>query len=434
MLNKLLVFIRQQGLILPGDSVTVAVSGGADSVALLFALYLLREKLNIELSAAHFNHGLRGQESDGDEAFVQELCHRYDIPLTVGRGSVKSGKKGLEAAAREARYSFFATLNGKIATAHTADDNAETVLLHLIRGTGLKGLGAIAPQRGNVIRPMLGVTRQEVEAFLTEYCLTYRTDSSNETDRFLRNRLRHHVMPLLRQENPKISENLSAMALRLREDEQALQAYADAAVDSDVIALRKLDKAIRSRVLEMFLKENGVREPEAEHLALVEALVFSEKPGASAHLPGGVTVARCYDRLTVVQTAESLTVLPLTCPGEVKVGTYTITCEQAQEVTENAHTFTVPAGNYIVRSRKTGDEIRLSGGTKSLKKLYIDKKIPLHQRASLPVIADETGIVAVCGVAVDKTKLTKDLPGWQITIYETNRAYGTENKENQANQ
>ena len=205
MLNKLLAFIRQQALICPGDQITVAVSGGADSVALLFGLYLLREKLNIELSAAHFNHGLRGQESDGDEDFVRQLCDRYDIPLTVGRGSVQSGKKGLEAAARDARYGFFATLDGKIATAHTADDNAETVLLHLIRGTGLKGLGAIAPQRGNVIRPMLSVTRQEVEAFLAEYCLTYRTDSSNETDQFLRNRLRHHVMPLLRQENPKIS-------------------------------------------------------------------------------------------------------------------------------------------------------------------------------------------------------------------------------------
>ena len=433
MLNKLLAFIRQQALICPGDKITVAVSGGADSVALLFGLYLLREKLNIELSAAHYNHGLRSDESDGDEAFVRQLCDRYDIPLTVGRGSVQSGKKGLEAAAREARYGFFTTLDGKIATAHTADDNAETVLLHLIRGTGLKGLGAIAPQRGNVIRPMLSVTRQEVEALLAEYCLSYRTDSSNNTDKFLRNRLRHHVMPLLRQENPRISENLSAMALRLREDEQALRTQLENADICDVARLREMEKAVRSRAIEMFLKENGVREPEAEHLALVEALVFSERPGATAHLPGGITVARCYDRLTVVQEAASLPATPLTCPGEVKMGAYTISCQPAQTVTENVDSFTVPAGNYVVRSREAGDEIRLAGGTKSLKKLYIDRKIPLHQRALVPVIADGTGIVAVCGVAVDKSRLSKALPGWQITVYMTNRASGTENKENQAN-
>ena len=168
MLNKLLDFIRRYDLISPGDRVTCAVSGGADSVALLFALYLLREKLGITLEAAHFNHRLRGEESDGDQAFVKEFCGRYDIPLHLGSGEIIPGKKGLEAAAREARYAFLRSLPGKIATAHTADDNAETVLLHLVRGTGLKGLGGIAPVSAAVIRPMLTVTRREVEAFLRE--------------------------------------------------------------------------------------------------------------------------------------------------------------------------------------------------------------------------------------------------------------------------
>ena len=239
MLNKLLAFVRKYNLITPGERVVCAVSGGADSVALLFALYLLREKLDITLSAAHFNHNLRDAESDEDETFVRQLCSRYDIPLNVGSAQVTAGKKGLEAAAREARYAFFATLPGKIATAHTADDNAETVLLHLIRGTGLKGLGAIAPMRGNIIRPMLDVTRQEVEDFLAEYHLQYRQDSSNDTDTFLRNRIRHHVMPLLKQENPKICENLSAMAQRLRLDEQALQEMAQFDAEPSVSALRE---------------------------------------------------------------------------------------------------------------------------------------------------------------------------------------------------
>ena len=198
MQNKLLKFIRELGLVSPGDRVICAVSGGADSVALLFALYLLKDKINIQLEAAHFNHHLRGEESQRDENFVRDLCTRYDIPLHVGGAQVQPGKKGLEAAARDARYAFLQSLDGKIATAHTADDNAETVLLHLIRGTGLKGLGGIAPQRGKLIRPMLCVTRQEVEDFLTEWSLPHVEDSSNETDAFLRNRIRHHVMPLLR--------------------------------------------------------------------------------------------------------------------------------------------------------------------------------------------------------------------------------------------
>ena len=222
MQNKILAFLRQQNMLEPGDSVICALSGGADSVALLFALYLLKDKLKISLSAAHFNHHLRGAESDRDEAFARDLCDRYDIPLTVGQGAVVPGKKGLEAAARDARYAFLRALPGKIATAHTADDNTETVLMHLVRGTGLKGLGGIAPVSGNVIRPMLSVTRQEVEAFCAEWCLNFITDSSNEGDDFLRNRLRHHVMPLLKQENPRLAENTSAMALRLRQDESCL--------------------------------------------------------------------------------------------------------------------------------------------------------------------------------------------------------------------
>ena len=172
MLNKLLTFIRKQELIAPGDHIVCAVSGGADSVAMLFAMYLLKDKLGIQLSAAHFNHHLRGAESDRDEDFVREFCERYDIPLHVGGEVVVPGKKGLEAAARDARYAFLKSLGGKIATAHTADDNAETVLMHLVRGTGLKGLGGIAPVNGNVIRPMLSVQRQDVEDFCEEWCLS----------------------------------------------------------------------------------------------------------------------------------------------------------------------------------------------------------------------------------------------------------------------
>ena len=245
MLNKLLSLIRQYDMVQPGDTVVCAVSGGADSTAMLFAMYLLREKLGITLEAAHFNHHLRGEESDRDEAFVRALCDRYDIPLHVGGGQVTAGAKGLEAAAREARYAFLTGLRGKIATAHTADDNAETVLMHIVRGTGLQGLGAICPLRGNLIRPMLLVTRAQVLSFLEEYHISYVTDSSNAADQFLRNRLRHHVMPLLAAENPRLAENLSEMALRLRRDEEVLSAMAAVGDDADVQTLRRMPQAVR---------------------------------------------------------------------------------------------------------------------------------------------------------------------------------------------
>ena len=404
MLNKLWEFANRYGMLSPGDKVVCAVSGGADSVALLWAMYLLKDKLQLRLSAAHFNHGLRGAESDRDEAFVRELCDRYDIPLYCGTGQVTAGKKGLEAAAREARYAFLHTLPGKIATAHTADDNAETVLMHLVRGTGLKGLGAIAPINGRLIRPMLSVTRKDVMEFLEEYCLSYVTDSSNQEDAFLRNRIRHHVMPLLKQENPRLAENLSAMALRLREDEEALAQGPEYRVE----VLRQMKPAQRSRALSACLEGWGVKEPEGAHIALAERLIFSDKPSCSARFPGGVTVCRNYDVLEKTLDTEKLEPTELTCPGEMvlpELGVRII-CTPAEEVYSELDRFTVTVqGNMVVRCRQAGDTIRLSGGTKSLKKLFIDRKIPANLRQQIPVIADEMGVLGVWNIGPNRDRL-----------------------------
>lgn len=415
MRNKLLKFIREQNLMAPGDAVICAVSGGADSVAMLFSMYLLREKLGITLEAAHFNHNLRGEESLRDETFVRELCARYDIPLHAASGEIHPGKKGLEAAARDARYAFLESLPGKIATAHTADDNAETILMHLVRGTGLKGLGGIAPQRGKLIRPMLGITRREVEDFLAEWHLPHVEDSTNETDAFLRNRLRHHVMPLLQAENPRIAENLSQMALRLREDEACLTRQSHYETLPEVEILRTLPSAVRSRMLERFLKENGVREPEDVHIAQAEALVFSESPSASAAFPGGVTLSRQYGRLTANPTGEAFTPVTLTCPGSAEMAGIQITCEPAGELAQSEHLLTVcPSGKISIRPRQTGDKIRLSGGSKSLKKLFIDRKIPAAVREQIPVVCDETGILGVYSIGVNLDRAAQTLPA--VTI------------------
>ena len=417
MLNKVSAFINRFGLIKPGDSVVCALSGGADSVALLWALYLLRDKLQITLSAAHFNHGLRGEESNRDQRFVEQLCRDYRIPLSVGSARVTAGEKGLEAAARDARYRFFDSLSGKIATAHTADDNAETVVMHLIRGTGLLGLGGISPVRGNVIRPMLSVTREDVLAFLQEYHLSWVEDSTNAHDDFLRNRIRHNVMPLLRQENPRLAENVSDMALRLRRDEEVLQGQVSDCLPN-VSVLRQMDEPIRRRQLCAFLEQCGVKEPEAEHIALAEQLVFSQKPSARGSFPGNVMICRNYDRLEKLETTTPIGQIPFDCPGEVTVNEFVkISCRPAKEKLLQWDRFTVyPCGDMVVRARRPGDKMRLSGGTKSLKEIFVDRKIPASQRDQIPVIADAEGVLGVYGIGANLDRTSGDTQPVEIIM------------------
>ena len=413
MLTDLLSQLRSYGMVQSGDTVYAAVSGGADSMALLWGLYLLREKLDIRLAAAHFNHHLRGEESNRDESFVRQFCDRWDIPLAVAEGQITPGKKGLEAAAREARYAFLRNLPGKIATAHTADDNAETLLMHLIRGTGLKGLGGISPVNGSVIRPMLGITRQQVLAFLEDNHIPHVEDSSNAGDQFLRNRLRHDIMPLLLKENPRLAENLSATAQRLRQDEAALADLSHFEKLPTVTQLQGLSPALRSRMLETFLQQCGVREPEANHIALAESLVFSPNPSARANFPGNVTLCRNYDRLELSAKNEALQQIFLPEQGTVELADYAlrITCAPAAEIINTADTFTVyPEGQLTLRSRQSGDHIRLPGGTKSLKKLFIDRKIPAATRQQIPILCDNRGILGVVGIGVHLDRAADSLP------------------------
>lgn len=419
MLNKLTAFAGRYEMLRPGDKVVCAVSGGADSMALLWAMYLLKDKLQIELSAAHFNHHLRGEESDRDEAFVADFCKGYGIPFTAGSGRVVSGKKGLEAAAREARYAFLKSLPGKIATAHTASDNAETVLMHLVRGTGLKGLGGIIPVNGQLIRPMLTVTREEVLTFLAEYSIPYVEDSSNAGDSFLRNRLRHHIVPLLERENPSLAHNLSEMALRLRQDEMTLTAIAREKHTNRVPELLALEPGIRSRVLVQILLDAGVKEPEAAHILSLEKLLVSQNPSAKACFPGGITVARNYDILEVGSEHKEILSQKFNCFGVISLSEFgfRITCQPNDSAVQTAQSFAVvPKGKIVVRSRMTGDTIRLNAGTKSLKKLFIDKKIPAAWRSFIPVIADEGGVLGIAGIGGNLDRLSCGENAVRITI------------------
>ena len=214
MKDKVLSTIKANEMIKQGDRVIVGLSGGADSVALLCVLLELKDELGITLSAVHINHCLRGAESDSDELFCQKLCAEKEIDFTAHRIDVKSyceqNKIGTEEGARALRYSIFeaADPTAKIATAHTLSDNVETVIMNLARGSALDGLCGIPPVRGRIIRPIIDCSRSDVEAFLAKLGQSYVTDSTNLTDDYSRNRVRHNVIPILKQLNPELERSV----------------------------------------------------------------------------------------------------------------------------------------------------------------------------------------------------------------------------------
>lgn len=422
MLNKLYAAIRSHQMLSPGDTVICAVSGGADSMAMLFAMYLLRDKLGVQVKAAHFNHGLRGTESDGDEAFVREFCESRQIPCRFGSGDAAAYARqhglSLEEAARALRYRFFDTLHGTVATAHTADDNLETVLLNLLRGSGLKGLSGIPPKRGNLIRPMLPVTREEILSYLRDSGMDWREDGSNATDFCRRNRIRHRVIPPLQEENPAVSRTVLAESLLLREEDAFLDALAEEELKKaarpdgwDCEALLSLPTALLRRALILLLRRHGI----PWDLTHVEALRQLLPRSGRLSLPADWEAVQSCGLLqfTRQETAPLPTRL-LPVPGELLLPecSLRVICtlqKDAADASEN--TLLLDAASLpeavTVRSRRTGDAIALPGGTRSLKRLMIDRRIPVLQRDLLPVLAAEDRILAVYSLGVSRDYLPK---------------------------
>ena len=419
MRSEVLDFCRREELFSPGEEVICALSGGADSMAMLWCLHSLQAELDIHVSAAHFNHCLRGADSEGDEEFVRSFCEAQGIVLHTGRGDAaehaRQTGKSIEEAARELRYDYLLSLPcHKLATAHHADDNGETVLQHLLRGSGLRGLLGIPPKREKIVRPLLCVTRERILDYLRQEGLSWREDGSNLEDDCLRNRLRHGVMPLLKAENPSFAVNASQMAMELREDAAALEYMEEL---PPVSQLRQMMPAMRSRALAKFLKANGVLEPERSHIRLAEALVFSEKPSAKAMFPGGVQIGREYDRLVLLEQQEVPMPVTLHIGDVLQLPGWgvTVRCVQAEEIINTKEIFTVHGDEEIVlRSRQTGDRMRLNIGTCTLKKLFADRKIPAHRRAFIPVVADAQGVLGVWGIGANVDRLAHCLPAMQI--------------------
>ena len=401
-------FLARHDMIPPGATVLCAVSGGADSVCLLHILHSLQSELDFHLVAAHYNHRLRGSESHRDEVFVRDLCGDWDIPCYVGSGDVaaeaKARKLGIEETARDMRYAFLRQtaqeLDGAlIATAHNADDNAETILLNLIRGTGLRGLTGISPVREGIIRPLLNCSRQDIEEYLAFHQLPHVEDSSNADESYTRNKLRAQVMPLLRELNPPATQHMTTAAAQLAH----IDGYLDGQVQ-DLLsqveekpgkvsfpmgALLAAPAVLRGRMVFGLLDRLGVGRTDIRALH-VEA-ILSLSHGGVADLPHGVTARRAYD--TLILTTENAPPAPwepfTPCAGETPVpgAHWTVRLEGP------------PWPGLVVRPRQTGDEITLPGRkNRSLKKLFIDRKIPQQERDILPVAADHAGVLFVAGL------------------------------------
>jgi tRNA(Ile)-lysidine synthase len=342
-------------LLRPGDRVCVAVSGGADSTALLLALHGQSAALGIGVSTAHLHHGIRGEEADADLAFLRELCTRLDIPLQVEHADVPASAANdhetLEEAARNARLSFFDRLLAAghattVATAHTEDDQAETVLIKLLRGAWTEGLGGISPvlerERGRVIRPLLGTSRKQVIAFLQAAKQTWREDSSNHSPAHTRNRVRANLMPLLREFNPSIAATLAATAQLAREEELRWQpeiarlltqlamhgrpvrgggravatSPGEGAIAFELERLRSLDLPTRRRLLRAAAERLGARLNSGETLRILLLASLAPpdtrpdptvpaKPNSRIDLAGGLRAERSVRELRLLRIAPT---------------------------------------------------------------------------------------------------------------------------------
>jgi len=426
-------WINRQGLIEGGDTVLVALSGGADSICLIRILLELRDKLGIQVLAAHYNHCLRGADSDRDEMFAREFCGQWGVPLTVGRGDVAQAAsdtgQGIEETARRLRYAFLEEtadyLNAhKIATAHNADDNAETVLLNLIRGASLRGLSGIPPRRGRIIRPLLSMERRAIEAYLAALDQPYAEDATNRDVYHRRNALRHTVLPLLREKNPNLAGTILRQSESLRQDSRFLDELAAETFgrlrrgEGEMILLIQelldLDPALSGRVIALAVQAAG-GETEQVHIRQVLDLIEGACPSARISVGGGVVVRRVYGRIVIGGACggEKEPFAPQVLPTSGRVflpdrGIWVFCGENSEKIHETIHTFLFKSdaicGKITVRPRRVGDSIRIFGGngTKTVKKLMIAHKIPAHQRDQWPVFADEAGVIAVPGIGIDQ--------------------------------
>lgn len=425
MVDKVASTIDQYGMFKGVITVIVALSGGADSMALLFILNSIKNKHDIRIVAAHVNHCLRGEESDTDEKFVVDYCTNNNITIERKKVNVtetaRKTREGIEQCGRRVRYEFFNSLSKEavIATAHTLSDSLETMLFNLARGTTLKGLCGIPPIRDNIVRPLIECTRQEVEEFCEKNNIPYVNDSTNFDDVYTRNHIRLNIVPLLNRINPNFYDAVLRCSKSLLQDEDYLSNLSKALVQDAKIKngfsadiLVGSHPAVRKRALSYIIKQKTGAPLDNKNIEAVDLLLKKEGAlqihnGVVVEVKAGVLffpliqkieAPWCYElsekRYTLFSKSFEIKVVNKKDLENIQI--------IHNNILDNCFDYDKINGKVVIRSRMEGDSIRLKNRncTKSIKKLFNELSIPIHQRNKVAIIADDSGVLWVEGVGV----------------------------------
>ena len=447
MLKKVKQTIKKYDLLKKGERVVVALSGGPDSTALLTVLAPIARELDLSLIIAHFNHGLRGTESDEDEKFSRDLSEKMGLDFVSGKMDQIKRNKGIspEDFYRRKRYDFLNKISEdhqaqKIALGHNLQDQAETVLLNILRGSGLEGLKGFLPMRdGKFIRPLIEISRQEIISFLNETGIPYRQDSSNKNKIYLRNQIRSELIPYLKEKfNPKIEENLAQMAEILRSEDEFIRQHVSYALKSSVIErqqdrillkiadINKLHPAIRWRLFKTLLEsfssaKNGFS---FIHIKYLDNLTQKCESGKIIVLPLGIEARREYDNLILerkkVYSKQMKYEYTMSIPGSLYVKERKLTVRSELTTKENVD-FSGKNEVYldldklqqplILRNRRDGDWFQPLGmqGRQKIKTFFIDHKIPRCERNEIILLVDRLSVIWIENMHLnDRVKITAE--------------------------
>ncbi|MDO5345079.1 MAG: tRNA lysidine(34) synthetase TilS [Lachnospiraceae bacterium] len=446
--------IEKYRMILPGDRVIAGVSGGADSVCLLALLRAYGRQCPFELYAVHVEHGIRGEASLADARFVEKLCREWGIPCLVERTDVAARAawtgQTLEEAGRQARYEIFEQCAcrlgaGRIAVAHNRNDQAETVLLNLSRGSGVRGLGGIRPVRGRIIRPLLFTGRGEIEAWLKEQGISYCTDATNLKKDYTRNRLRLDILPRMEQEvNREAVKHLAECAAQLQRAEDYLQKQAgrlyegwvrrtEDGLEIELAKFLEAEELMQEYVLRLcvsrILRQQGLKDYTAGHIRQMKELARMDC-GKKMDFPGGLQAVRQNGVLRMRvrertlaegRAAAETAVVPLPASGIYEIlgrrflAEYGERKENMQVFPEKKYTkllaYDTISHNVCLRTRRTGDYLIINqeGGRKKLKDYLIDEKIPREERDGILLLAEGSHILWVVGHRISEAaKITNE--------------------------
>lgn len=425
MKNKAILAIERHHMLRTGDTVLVALSGGADSMALLHVLHSLKDQYSITLSAAHFNHGIRGEEAKRDENFCKAVCEKMQIELFTDYMDIPklAAEKGIgvEECGRNERYAFFERVapNAKIATAHTLSDCEETFLFNLARGTSLKGLTSIPALRGNIIRPLIDCSRAEIESYCNENNIKYVTDSTNLSDEYTRNHLRLNIIPQLKKINPAFDVSFLRCVQSLREDEELLDALTLSVIERAKNAegyrcdvLNGVHVSLRKRAAAKIIEEFSGEKPQTVHIDAVCDIVSA---GGSTQVATGISL---YVHAGILKKMPEAV-------GEweqkMQPGINILPCEKVNiEFFDEKNKINIQKfnkhllakvidydkikGALLFSSMREGDKIKPYGRgvTKALRRIFNEMRIEPALRRGVSVLRDDAGVVWVSGVGVDE--------------------------------